>query len=90
MPESLRTNAPSFLFTLRIRINPCTSANASIHPFGNIVLATCNIPFQNGSAINGVTVLNGQPPSLSAPYEGDVDNEKWWWVCCLEFCFCLL
>ena len=47
--------------------------------------------FQNGSAINGVTVLNGQPPSsLSAPYEGDVDNEKWWWVCCLEFCFCLL
>ena len=48
------------------------------------------LTFQNGSAINGVTVLNGQPPSLSAPYEGDVDNEKWWWVCCLEFCFCLL
>jgi len=18
------------------------------------------------------------------------ENEKWWWVCCLEFCFCLL
>ena len=48
------------------------------------------IAFQNGSAINGVTVLNGQPSSLSAPYEGDIDNEKWWWVCCLEFCFCLL
>ncbi len=48
-------------------------------------------PLQNGSAINGVTVLNGQPASsLSAPYESDVDNEKWWWVCCLEFCFCLL
>lgn len=37
------------------------------------------------SAVNGVTVLNGQ-----TPYESDPDNEKWWWVCCLEFCFCLL
>ena len=61
---------------------------ASFTQFTNCARA---FPFQNGSAINGVTVLNGQPPSsLSAPYEGDVDNEKWWWVCCLEFCFCLL
>lgn len=22
--------------------------------------------------------------------ESEQDNEKWWWVCCLEFCFCLL
>ena len=51
------------------------------------------------SAANGVTVLNGggQHGSLqmsggshSLPYETDADNEKWWWVCCLEFCFCLL
>ena len=39
----------------------------------------------SNSAVNGVTVLNGQ-----TPYESDPDNEKWWWVCCLEFCFCLL
>ncbi|TRY62631.1 hypothetical protein TCAL_16653 [Tigriopus californicus] len=40
----------------------------------------------NGSIANGgVTVLNGQ-----TPYETDPDHEKWWWVCCLEFCFCLL
>ena len=49
----------------------------------------------NGAAggINGVTVVNGGPPNLqSGPLadSGETDNEKWWWVCCLEFCFCLL
>ena len=39
----------------------------------------------SSSAVNGVTLLNGQ-----APFESDPDSEKWWWVCCLEFCFCLL
>uniref|UniRef100_A0A0K2T9W1 Uncharacterized protein n=1 Tax=Lepeophtheirus salmonis TaxID=72036 RepID=A0A0K2T9W1_LEPSM len=38
---------------------------------------------QNG--INGVAIVNGQPPLETEP-----DNDKWWWICCLEFCFCLL
>jgi len=39
----------------------------------------------NGN-VNGVALVNGQPPAS----EVEADNEKWWWVCCLEFCFCLL
>jgi len=40
---------------------------------------------------NGVTVVNGQPPvALEPGYAAEQENEKWWWVCCLEFCFCLL
>jgi len=37
--------------------------------------------------------LNGHANSMSgAQLFGDTEpeNEKWWWVCCLEFCFCLL
>ena len=76
MNESMNLVLGTTCFTFLL-----SKQSARIHPIN---------PFQNGSAINGVTVLNGQPASLSAPYEGDVDNEKWWWVCCLEFCFCLL
>lgn len=52
------------------------------------------IAHQNG--MNGVTVVqNGAPPTapLNPSTElnfSDPENEKWWWVCCLEFCFCLL
>ena len=51
--------------------------------------------FQGGSnshngGINGVTVVNGGPPNLPTADTAEPDNEKWWWVCCLEFCFCLL
>ena len=53
-------------------------------PTGPSPLVGSNSTTSN-SAVNGVTVLNGQ-----TPYESDPDNEKWWWVCCLEFCFCLL
>ncbi len=45
---------------------------------------------QNGgvaTAANGVTVLNGSQTPI---YKPDNDPEKGWWVCCLEFCFCLL
>lgn len=37
--------------------------------------------------------LNGHATNMSgAQLFGDTEpeNEKWWWVCCLEFCFCLL
>ena len=45
----------------------------------------------NSIAPNGVTVVNGQAPGSMEPgYAAEQDNEKWWWVCCLEFCFCLL
>ena len=44
-----------------------------------------------GNMANGVTVVNGQPPvALEPGYAAEQENEKWWWVCCLEFCFCLL
>ena len=53
-------------------------SGAGITPGGNI-------------SANGVTVVNGQPPSSLEPgYAAEQENEKWWWVCCLEFCFCLL
>ena len=49
-----------------------------------------NTPSGNISA-NGVTVVNGQTPAALEPgYAAEQENEKWWWVCCLEFCFCLL
>lgn len=38
--------------------------------------------------------LNGHANSMNSGAQlfGDTEpeNEKWWWVCCLEFCFCLL
>jgi len=35
--------------------------------------------------------LNGHV-NMGTQLFGDTEpeNEKWWWVCCLEFCFCLL
>lgn len=43
---------------------------------------------------NGGHTLNGHTnhPHQASQLFGDTepDNEKWWWVCCLEFCFCLL
>jgi len=35
--------------------------------------------------------LNGHA-NMGTQLFGDTEpeNEKWWWVCCLEFCFCLL
>lgn len=36
--------------------------------------------------------LNGHTNIQGTQLFGDTEpeNEKWWWVCCLEFCFCLL
>jgi len=34
---------------------------------------------------NGVAVVSQQELEFNTK-----EDEKWWWVCCLEFCFCLL
>jgi len=36
---------------------------------------------------NGVPTASPQELEFAAKLQED---EKWWWVCCLEFCFCLL
>jgi len=34
---------------------------------------------------NGVAIVSQQELDFNTK-----EDEKWWWVCCLEFCFCLL
>jgi len=42
----------------------------------------------SNGGLNGHTNHAHQAAQLFGDTEPE--NEKWWWVCCLEFCFCLL
>jgi hypothetical protein len=47
--------------------------------------ATASPPGRPHEETNGVAVVSQQELEFNTK-----EDEKWWWVCCLEFCFCLL
>lgn len=82
--------------------NPPTSSS---HPMSSLSTGTSTVgssshvgagpqqhqPSQSSLVSNGG--LNGHAnTNMGTQLFGDTEpeNEKWWWVCCLEFCFCLL
>jgi len=46
---------------------------------------TATPPGRPQEETNGVAVVTQQELEFNTK-----EDEKWWWVCCLEFCFCLL
>jgi len=50
-----------------------------------------SMPQQPSQSLVSNGGLNGHT-NMGTQLFGDTEpeNEKWWWVCCLEFCFCLL
>ena len=48
-------------------------------------LAHTSPPARNTEDTNGVALVTQQELDYNTK-----EDEKWWWVCCLEFCFCLL
>jgi hypothetical protein len=42
-------------------------------------------PLRPSEETNGVSTVSPQELDFYTK-----EDEKWWWVCCLEFCFCLL
>ncbi|XP_023334754.1 uncharacterized protein LOC111706185 isoform X2 [Eurytemora carolleeae] len=52
---------------------------------GTLRLEGTATPPRPSEESNGVALITPQEPELYTK-----EDEKWWWVCCLEFCFCLL